>query len=772
MPMKIVRAFLTLLFISLIYTLPAAAQDEPVAAWQVNNFDITATLPGSGARTLTARALVTVRNVGRAAGTSVTLRISPKAEVKAVRVGESVATFRAGDIRNDLQLVRVTLPTSVAPGANATVAVEYSLPVAGNSGFAALSPAGSQFLPQPSQPLSLWYPVHNTAASPRGADAVPFRLTVNGAANETVVSAGKQNGPGFEQTLNAQPFFLTGNWDAAEGTGEARGVTAFVPKGAGEEARRRADELLALAAAARSFYAGLLGTNSDVPLRLVAVRRGAGFSEGGTLLLDAAAFRRSKLDALSALSVAEAVVRLWVGGQAAVRGDGGGVLREGLTRFLATLFLEKQFGREAAEAERARERTAYATIARRDAPLARTSPLDPTYYNSAANKGAMFWRLVDRALGHEALMSLLTAAIQKGASAPEGLTLASLRAALEERGGAPLKNLMEQALDQPTDTDLMVGLPQQRGAQWAVALRNSGSLDASVTVAATTATGERLTAQALVPARSFGEAIFNTSARLTRTEVDPDKLYPQVDYSNDVAPRSAQVEDPLIEATARFVRQDYAGAETAAREMLAVSPRMQEARIVLARSLLAQNKMDEAEKEFRALVDEKLPLPLALAWGNIGLAEIALRKGQGAEAARRFTDAVLTDAEYGATLAARLGRIRSEAGSTAAPAVDDSAKTFIAQLDTAIKSGRKVELEALIMPGELTDFVTGIVGSQPEIWQTRVVRTEQLDANRLAADVQLTTRQLGQDASGTAVLILARQGSGWKLESIGFFEVR
>src|SRR5215207_9169594 len=98
MPMNTVRAFLTLFFISLIYTLPAAAQEEPAAAWQVSGFDITAQLPAAGERALTARALVTVRNVGRAAGTSVTLRISPKAEVKAVRVGESVATFKAGDI--------------------------------------------------------------------------------------------------------------------------------------------------------------------------------------------------------------------------------------------------------------------------------------------------------------------------------------------------------------------------------------------------------------------------------------------------------------------------------------------------------------------------------------------------------------------------------------------------------------------------------------------------------------------------------------------------
>ncbi|HYG82821.1 MAG TPA: tetratricopeptide repeat protein [Pyrinomonadaceae bacterium] len=770
--MNIVRAFLFLLFISLLYTLPAAAQDEPTAAWQVTRFDITTTVPANE-RALAARAQLAVRNVGRGPGSSLTLRISPKAEVKAASVGDATATFRAGEIRNELQLVRLTLPAAVAPGASVNVALDYRLPLSGNTGYAALSPAGSQFLPQPTEPLSHWYPAHSTAASPRGPDVAPVRLTINGAGGDTVISSGKASGSSFEQTLNGQPFFLTGSWDASEGAGDARGVTAFIPKGAGDDARRRADELVALAAAARSYYASLLGPAPDVPVRLVAVRRGAGFSDGGTLLLDAAAFRRPKVDAMTALSIAESVARLWVGGVAPVRGDGGGVLREGLTRYLATLFLEKQFGREVADAERARERAAYATVARRDGPLARTSQLDPTYFNSTGNKGAMFWRLVERAMGQDALMAQLRAAIQRGAGGPEGLTLASLRAVLAEQGGAGLKNLMDQSLDQPTDMDLMVGLPQQRGPQWAVALRNSGSVDASVTVAATTATGERLTAQATIPARNFGEATFTTPARLARVEVDPDKLYPQLDYSNDVAPRgNAQAEDPLTELTAKFARQDYAGAEASARELLAASPRMQEARIVLARSLLAQNKTDEAEREFRALVDERLPLPLALAWGNIGLAEIALRKGQSAEAARLFTNAVLTDAEYASTLAARLGRIRAEAAASASPAVDESAKTFITQLDAAIKSGRKAELEALVTPGELTEFVAGIVGSQPEIWQTRVVRTEQLDANRLAADVQLTTKQLGRDASGTAVLFLARAGSGWKLDGVGFFEVR
>jgi hypothetical protein len=765
--MKIFRALLALSFLLTCLTRSTPAQDEPTAAWQVTRFDITATLPPQPERALTARALLTVRNVGRGTGTSIILRINPKAEIRAAVAGDATATFRAGDIRNDLQLVRVALPVPVAPGASINVALDYRLPLTENSGLAALSPVGSQFLP-----LSYWYPLHSSIASPRGADVARLRLTVNGAGTDTVIASGRGTGQTFDQMLNVQPFFLTGSWDAVNGSGEASGVSASLPKGASAEERKQADELIALAAGARSFYAGLLGTAPDMPIKLVTARRGAGFNEGGTVLIDPAALRRSKVDASSALLIAEAVARMWVGGVAPVRGEGGGALREGLPRYLAALFFEKQFGRDVADAERTRERVTYSTVSKRDAPLARTIPQDPTYFNSSANKGAMVWRLVERSLGRDALMAVVRAAIQRGSSDQEGLTLAFLRNALVERGGASLKTLLDYELDQPTDLDLMIGLPQQRGSQWVAALRNTGSVDASVAVVGLSATGERVSAQAVVPARGFGEAIFNTTARLARVEVDPDKIYPQLDYSNDLIPRASQAEDPLVEANARFVKQDYAGTEASAREMLLNSPRMQEARVLLARALLAQNKLDEAEKEFRVVLEERLPTPYALAWGNIGLGEISLRKGQTAEAARRFNEAARAEADYASTLAARTGRIKAEAAANASVAPDESARTFIAQLDQAIKSGRKTELEALVVPGELTSFVGGIVGSQPEIWQTRVIRTEQLDANRLAADVQITTRQLGRDAAGTAVLILTRTGGGWKLSGIEFFEVR
>ena len=221
--------------------------------------------------------------------------------------------------------MRITLPAPVAPGASINVGLDYRLPVAENTGLTALSPTGSQFLP-----LSYWHPVHNSLASPRGVDVAPVRLTVNNAGGDMVVSSGRGVGSSFDQMLKAQPFFLTGSWDVSDGAGEAKGVSAFMPKGAGDDARQRADELISLAASARSFYAGLLGTAPDMPIKLVAVRRGAGFNEGGTVLLDAAVFRRTKVDSASALLIAESVARMWVGGQVLVRGEGsGGAAAEG-----------------------------------------------------------------------------------------------------------------------------------------------------------------------------------------------------------------------------------------------------------------------------------------------------------------------------------------------------------------------------------------------------------------------------------------------------------
>ena len=116
------------------------------------------------------------------------------------------------------------------------------------------------------------------------------------------------------------------------------------------------------------------------------------------------------------------------------------------------------------------------------------------------------------------------------------------------------------------------------------------------------------------------------------------------------------------------------------------------------------------------------------------------------------------------------GRIKAETAANTLP-VDGTVRAFVGQLDQAITSGKKTELESRIVSGELVRFISGVIGTQPQVWQTRVLRTEQLDANLVAADVSLDTKELGRQRSGTALLVLARAGGSWKLLGIDLFEV-
>src|SRR6185369_10261546 len=245
---------------------------------------------------------------------------------------------------------------------------------------------------------------------------------------------------------------------------------------------------------------------------------------------------------------------------------------DALVRFLATQFLEKQFGVDAVKSEWYRQRLAYASVAQRDGPLARASQLDSTYFGSVPNRGAMFWRLVDRRLGHDNLMTVLRAALTAGKTDVKGLNLPAVREALAARGGESMKALMDQQLDQIIDTDLLIGVPTQRGAEWVSALRNLGSIDVTVTVVATSDRGEQLTTEVTVPAKNFGEVVFKTPAKIVRVEVDPEKFYPQLDYGNDAVPRGKDLSQALNEASLQLGGQDFAKAEATARPMLKSAP--------------------------------------------------------------------------------------------------------------------------------------------------------------------------------------------------------
>ena len=211
-------------------------------------------------------------------------------------------------------------------------------------------------------------------------------------------------------------------------------------------------------------------------------------------------------------------------------------------------------------------------------------------------------------------------------------------------GGDRSSLLMRSLFDMQTDTDLMVGLPVSRAGAWVSNLRNTGSFDVDVTVQALTETGERLTATSHIPAKDFGEAQFKTASKIVRVEVDPEKLYPQVNYANDVVPAGLNAAEAIEQARAQLTQQP-AQAEQAARAVLARMPSNEEARVVLARAMVEQGKLDDAEREFRAVLDLPLPLPTTLAWADIGLGQIAMRRNRPADAARFFDTAARTGAE-------------------------------------------------------------------------------------------------------------------------------
>lgn len=747
--MKNFRSAYIFVFLLLLFSVSIFSQDT-LLTWQVQKYDITATLPQAETdRNMTAKAVLNLKNISNGAANSLTLRISRAATVSAITVNGAAVDFTKREEKvsetENLQKLQIRVP-SVASNGNLTATIDYKLNVKENTGLNALSQSGSQFLP-----LSFWYPTPTSWYFSRGADFAPFSLKVNAANGLTVLSSGAENAGAFDQKLADQPFFAAGNWDKFD----APGVSVYMPKGAGADAQKRAAELAALATEAKSFAANLLGA-ADFPVKIVAVRRSAGFSGGGSIFVDEGVFRRSKIDSQTAMNVAESIAKVWLGNINSVGGDGFGAIRNGLSRFVATQFLEQKFGKEVADVERLRQRTAYAAVIKRDSPLTIVSPVDEFFLVSTANKGAMIWRVLSKRTGQTEFFD----AIKRNAQ-DKSLDLTELRAAFSEQ-----KEFLDYELTQVTDMNLLAGLPQTSGGETKIALRNTGSVEVNIGVVATTANNEKIPTTVVLKPKSFGEVTFKNQNKIVRVEIDTDKLYPQTDYADDVAPREFSDSDLLLAVKREFDKQNFPLAEKNARSVLLGFPNFDDVRVLLGRSLLAQNKNAEAEKEFKVVLDEKLPTARSLAWANVGLGESALKSSQTAAANKFFDEAIKADAEYGATFLARQKR------SGAAVSIDESVKGFFAQFDKAAASNRKADLESLVIPGEVQKFAAGIAG-QTEQWTTQVSNVDNLDANNILVETKLNIKLLNrQPETGIAVYRLNKTGSGWKIGSVEMFEVR
>lgn len=730
--------------------LSAVAQTGVNATWQVTKYELNVTLPqAENGRAATIRAAVSVRNISGAPSSSLTLRISPNAEITAVSINGSAIIPTKGEEKtaagSSLQRLALRIPPVNAAG-EVTATVDYKLTVKENTALNTISPVESLFLP-----LSFWYPTPNNWYFAKGADTAPVSIKISGTQGTQFVSAGASSSGGFNSPMNGQPFFVAGDWDVID----QNGVSVYVPKGSVGEPQNRAAELALLFADARTSLSSVLGDAPQVPLRIVASRRGAGFTDDGTVIVDEAVFRRSKIDSLTATNIAEAAAKLWLGGSLRVNGDGFGVISEGLSRYLATQFIESKYGKDVADVERLRQRVSYATVSSRDGALAQVNPADDVYFPVVANKGAMVWRILAKRVGASEFAAAIKSNSQDGV-----LTLAELRQAF-----AGQKELVDQLFDGTTNMDLMAGIPRQENGAWHVALRNTGEMDATIEVAAITADGERLVAPTTIRATSFSEIVFQTPKQVVRAEVDVEKLYPQSDYADDIAPKVTSESDPLLAAKRPFDKQDWAGAETAARTLLRDHPRSDDLRIILARTLLAEGKSGEAQKEFQAVLDEKLPAARSLAWANAGLADIAARAGQADAVTRYASAAIASEGDYGAGVVARAAR--QKAGVSQA---DPAVKAFFADFDKAAGANRKAEVEALTLAGEVTRFISGVAGSA-QAWQTTVKNVDRLDANTVLVDADVNLRLMNKEPEvDGAVFKLVKTASGWKLAGVEAFE--
>src|SRR6476469_7128545 len=127
----------------LLSSLCVVAQDDTrvSATWQVVKYDISATLPQSESdRNLSDRAKLDLKNVSSRPATTLTLRISPTAEVSAFTINGSPTEFTKGEQKGgtgSLQRIVGKMPT-VQPGSSLTATVDYKLLVKDNSGLAAI----------------------------------------------------------------------------------------------------------------------------------------------------------------------------------------------------------------------------------------------------------------------------------------------------------------------------------------------------------------------------------------------------------------------------------------------------------------------------------------------------------------------------------------------------------------------------------------------------------------------------------------------------------
>ncbi|MBS1808542.1 MAG: hypothetical protein JST84_10150 [Acidobacteria bacterium] len=707
-----------------------------------------------------------------------------KAKVSAMSVNGATAQFRTGEpLRLPMITVSTDITSSFASAPEFDVELAYSIPSTDRSQTLHVSTAESYALPN-----GFWFPVYHNPYADHGADTAPFTLTVTAPSGKVVSSGLRKSDTSFDQTLATQPFFFVGNYEVTSATAEKSGkIEIYAPRGLDENGQQQVKRLSDEATKIINFFTDYFNLPLPSAFRIVASgSQGLTFSEPGAVVLDDSYFRRNVLDLGTIELIAGAAAKSFVDGRVLMRGRGAGMMRDGLPIYLVAQYLGTRFGAAQQTAALDRYRSAYEPIARgSDSPLLLQSAYDRSYTTVVYNKGALVWRLIEKKIGKQAFDNLVRNMLDRQRVDVLSLTewksplcraarCANVKADILAAAGAQQNDIQEifsQWIENVIVPDFAVGQPQASANGIESTIVNFGSGDLAVDVIATTESGEKLKQTVALKGGEYGAVTFPAGSKIARIEVDPDKLYPQKDYANDIFPRRASSSEVYGQAALAFTKKDYATAEAKLKELLSVEPNAPILQSLLGRVLLATNKNDEAAKVFAETVKRE-PLPLqAYAWSQLGLGQLALQGSKFAEAAAHFRFASASDLDQTTTLSARDGAVKAEQGANLIK-VSDDVKAFLKQFDDALLTGSADAVKPLVEQGNLGEFVKRVTSSKPTLWTTEILRAEAWDADRIAVDVNTKVKIIGREGAGRAVYILSRAGGKLKLSEVPIFDVK
>jgi tetratricopeptide (TPR) repeat protein len=746
------------------------------------------------------------------------LRLTKQAKIGQVTIGGAPAQADTSEDHRfpALNMITVTPGGSIPPNGRITVGVNYRLEVPDSTALLSIYPGEVLLLPE-----AVWFPAPSTAFAIYGANTAPFTLTVSATPSGPglrVVSAGAARAESqsftYDESANSLPFIVAGNY-AVPVQSEPGGikVSIYMQPGlaglsaSGPEAgsRTNSDEsqagggsqggggfkaarITAEAGRIIDFLTRLLGPPpAGSSFTVISSVRAGNFAVPGALVLNEGVFRQDTLDATTVELLADALARIWIDGRVRIRGQdarsaqvdqpaqkarSAAVLRDSMPRYLAALYLGNRYGADTGREVFDRMRAVYTPVAqsRRDSELSVQTLVLATYADAALAKGPLVLRLMAHTLGPDKVVDALKHILDGPQT--KIVTLTDYKDAL---GNDPaVDRLFGQWIDSIVLPDLIIGipLPSDKPGVQRVNLRNLGTGECPVTVLATTASGKQLTLGVTVPSQDLTYIDIPTAEKINSVEVDPDKYIIQTNYDNDAKPVRVSAPTLLNDAIVAFNKGEFQKAESILKQAVQEAPRNPLLHAWLARTLAAGNKRDEAAAEAKAVLTMEPPLVSAVAWSHITLGQVALAKGQTADAVSNLRRALAEAVEAPAQTAAREYLVKAQTAAGTPPQVEESVRAFITQLDGLLRQPSSDKLFAVVVKNNLKRFVEGLTVSLIQSWSTEILTADRIDANRVELYVALKVKSGGNDQTGTAVYTLYRAGSGWMLENIKRFDVR